>query len=49
MAVIITLQSAAAAAGVAAPRANSKPPPASADPAVTAFRRPGRSPIESKA
>src|SRR5215208_2850931 len=48
IAVIITLHSAAAAAGVAAPSAKSKPPPASAAPAVTAFRRPGRSPIDSK-
>src|SRR5512133_1194412 len=47
MAEIITEERAAAASGVAAPKAKSTPPPASAVPATRALRRPGCSPIES--
>src|SRR4051794_1223074 len=48
MAVTIVEATAVAASGVAAPRARSAPPPASAAPAAMAFRFPGRSPRFSK-
>src|SRR5260370_25422354 len=47
-ATIITLRRSADATGVSSPSARNRPPPVSARPAISAWRRPGRNPIISQ-